>query len=504
MEASAVGSVFGHRVLNGICLTAHREPCRTALIDGERISSYRELWTDITDRAAHFRLHGVTPGSRTVVVARSDREVLVSVLASWLNRCSATILSHRLTIDELRRVLRLVGPELLFADRIRNYNALRDSESWPVLCSGWKCAVEPVRHPGSYSSVIGDEQLILLTSGTTGDPKGVVIGGRSRMRWVEAIIAEYALRPADVFLPTVPVVHSSGFTFALAHLAVGAALVLQSERDGPSLRAAVEKHRVTRALVVPTTLARLLEAAGGEEIGMSLEDVISMGAPMDLDLKRRFLAQNRTRLIEYYGCTEHPNITLLRGEEQLAKGESVGKAFPGVSIRVVNETGDVCDSTQVGRVQVSGPFLMEGYLVGPDKLVAPERGWFTTGDLGWLDRDGYLHLVGRHDDVIVTGGINVQPAEVERYIMSHPDVADVAVVGMPDPRWGERVLAAVSLKPGAKTGPDDIATFCGRGLASYKCPAKIVIVAAVPRSPTGKLLRSQVKAQLAQGLAAGG
>jgi long-chain acyl-CoA synthetase len=279
---------------------------------------------------------------------------------------------------------------------------------------------------------------------------------------------------------------------------VGATVVVMERFDAEHCLALIDRERVTTTSMVPAHFVRIL--ALPEEVRArydvsSLRRVLHAAAPCPPDVKRRIMAYfPKDSVWEFYGATEGPG-TIISPDEWERKPGSVGLPWPGVAIRVLDETGAECRPGEVGTIYIA-PFEGRGFRYHNDAEKTAESyrdGLFTVGDMGYLDEDGYLFIADRKHDMVISGGVNIYPAEVEATIAAHPDVVDVAVFGVPDDEWGESLLAMVEPFPGALLTPEDVDAWCRAQLARYKCPRRIELVDELPRDPNGKVVKRRLR-----------
>ena len=359
---------------------------------------------------------------------------------------------------------------------------------------------------GDVEGVLG--RLMLYTSGTTGRPKGVR-RATPRPAPIYAPLVEWAaFRPdEDVMLCTGPLYHSAplGLNLMLG-LNNGVGVAIMDKWEAEETLALIERHRVTHTHVVPTMLHRLLALSNDVRAAYdvsSLRWVVHGAAPCPVQVKRRAIQWLGPTLIEYYAATEGGG-TLITSEEWLGKPGSVGRPVDGVAIEVLDDAGRPRAAGEVGAVYFRLPEEHRfTYFKAPAKTAAAFRGEsYTLGDVGYLDADGYLFLTGRHAETIISGGVNIYPAEVDAVLMRHPAVADVATVGIPNDEWGEEVRAVVELAGGFQASPGlaaELVAHCRDGLAHFKCPRSVDFADRLPRQPSGKILRGRVRAPYWQG-----
>ena len=345
--------------------------------------------------------------------------------------------------------------------------------------------------------------LMIYTSGTTGRPKGAEITHGNLTANLEALHTAWGWREDECLLHVLPIFHVHGLVVALhGALHAGATALLMPRFEAASTLQALLDRRCTLFMGVPTIHHRLLEAAGPGPYDLSHLRLITSGSdrlPDDV-----FIGFQKTfghTLLERYGMTETGmNLSNpLHGERRIG---SVGLPLPGVEARIVDpETGEVLGDGEVGEVQIRGPHVCKGYWRRPEQTAAAftDDGWLHTGDLGLREPDGYYMLKGRAKDLIITGGYNVYPPEVERVLREHPAVSACAVIGCPNAEWGEQVMAVIVLRPDSEATAGEIIEFCRQRLAAYKAPRRVLFVDSLPRNALGKVQKAQLRAELCQG-----
>jgi acyl-CoA synthetase (AMP-forming)/AMP-acid ligase II len=298
-----------------------------------------------------------------------------------------------------------------------------------------------------------------------------------------ALALEQRLSPEDVHLATMPLYHVGGRALVLSHTLRGCTVHLHDAFDADAVAADIERHRVTTTQVVPTMIAWLLDAAPRDLSSLRL--IWYASAPMPVELLRRGLERFGPIFVQGYGQTESgPLATVLTPAEHDPEAEhlaSAGRAVPGVEVRIDD-----------GEILIRSPFNMTGYWRNPELTAEALRdGWLHTGDLGRLDERGYLYIVDRKKDLIISGGENIYPREVEEVLYAHPAVREAAVIGVPDETWGESVKAVVV--PAGELAPDELIAFCRSRLARYKCPKVVELRAELPKTPSGKVLKRELR-----------
>jgi long-chain acyl-CoA synthetase len=347
----------------------------------------------------------------------------------------------------------------------------------------------------------GGFNTMIYTSGTTGRPKGIdrPVDPANAHRTLLGIAALWELTPDDVHLVAGPLYHTGPSSYGQVHLLIGATVVVMPHFDAAEALALIDRLRVTTSFMVPTHFSRILQLDPAVRARFDLSSVrliMHSAAPCPPHVKRGIMTVFPPGTVtEFYGASE-AGFSRITAEEWLRKPGSVGTCWPGHQLRVLDDQGRTLAPGEIGLIYVHGPTLNFRYRGAEEKTNQAFRdGFFTAGDLGYLDADGYLFIADRRTDLIITGGANVYPAEVEGVIMQHPKVADVAVIGLPDEEMGKSVLAVVELRRGEQATPEEIIAFTRRDLAHYKCPRRVELVAELPREPQGKVRKHELVAR---------
>ena len=356
---------------------------------------------------------------------------------------------------------------------------------------------EPVIEPGNSA-------WLFYTSGTTGRPKGVIQTHRVLITMIEQyLLAVAPTTTTDVMLHAAPICHGSG-SCLFPHVAVGAGNAFLTRFDPESFFDAVARFRVTATFLAPTMINRLISSDAAREADTSsLKNVIYGGAPMHVGVLRRAMEAFGPVFVQIFGQGESPfTIATLRTDEHVAAIRenrlkhltSVGRVTPAVEVRIVDDDDTALPRGKFGEICVRGDLVMPGYWNDPAASAETLKGgWLHTGDIGYLDEDDYLYITDRKKDLIISGGANIYPREVEEVISTHDAVAEVAVIGVADGEWGENVKAFIVLRAGKKTDADGIIQFCKERIASYKKPKFVEFVADLPKNATGKILKRDLR-----------
>jgi long-chain acyl-CoA synthetase len=375
--------------------------------------------------------------------------------------------------------------------------AIGDHPRWPGF-DAW-IADRPAEDPG-VTTGSDDVAFLMYTSGTTGPPKGVMLSNNNYFSKSTGIADKWRFDGDSVSLAVMPMFHMAGSGWALVGLAEGCTTVVLRDVDPPAILDAVARHRITNLLLVPAVIQMVLAVPGVDDTDFSSVRAIVYGAsPITDDVLVRGLARFDCEFIQVYGLTETTgSITQLDDHDPLNRPgllRSCGKPYPWVEVRVVDKAGIDVPTGMVGELWTLSPQNMLGYWNNPDATAATVTadGWLKTGDAGYVDDEGYIYLHDRVKDMIVSGGENVSPAEVENVLMTHPAVGDVAVIGVPDERWGEAVKAVVVPAVGTSPSEAELIAYARERLAGFKLPKSVDFADVLPRTPSGKLLKRTLR-----------
>jgi acyl-CoA synthetase (AMP-forming)/AMP-acid ligase II len=355
-----------------------------------------------------------------------------------------------------------------------------------------------------------DVSVLMYTSGTTSLPKGVMLSFRDFTAYVTANVEMADGTDRGVFLVCAPFYHIAGTTAMMTNLWTGRKMVIMPQFDAGNWLQLVQKEKVTHAFVVPTMMKQLLDHPNFAKADLSsLTNLAYGGAPMPITVIRRAVEAfpKTVGFVNAYGQTETTSsLTVLGPDDHRMTGtpqeielkmkrlNSIGKPLPDVEIKVRDDENQILPPGQVGEIIIRTPRIMKGYAGRTDDAALPD-GWRATGDLGWIDEDGYIFFAGRKDDMIIRGGENIAPAEIETVLMSHPAVEEAAVIGVPSVEWGQTVKAYIVLRPSTKADTKDIQEFCRTRLASFKRPEHLEFIDALPKNALGKILRKELHAR---------
>lgn len=514
-------------------------PDKPALIDGARTVTYRELATRVAGVAMYLRHYGLQKGDRLAVLSINRVEYVETIFAAaWLGAIVVP-LNWRLTTPELAFQVKDSTPKMMVVDPsleslVNGLKAEPEAESiktffsyadpsgerlpWAVpygaLVHGLE-AMPPAPGPEGKSE---DPLLVMYTSGTTGRPKGAVLTQATQFWNSLNIGTAIGLTFRDVTLNALPMFHTGGIgLYTLPSIHHGATAVLLRAFDADQAVQLMATHGVTAMFAVPAMYLMLLQSDVFQQADLRTVRFASGGAPCPVTIIEAF--ERRGLLFQQgFGLTEtSPTCTLIPAADAFRKKGSVGKATLHTELRVVDESGVDVPPGEIGEVWTRGPNLFSEYWRRPDATAEayapPVEGpsgpgyagwWFKTGDLARIDDEGFVYIADRKKDMIISGGENIYPAEVEDVLYRHPKIADVAVIGRPDPKWGEIPVAVVVARPGQTLTLEDLRAFCQGNLARYKTPKAVELVDVLPRNAAGKVLKRVLRDQVTRDAVHGG
>ncbi len=500
-------------------------PEAPALTSGADTRTWGELARRARRVAHALAAHGVERGTRVAVVDKNGIEYFEVLFGCVLMGAVSVAVNWRLAPAELAAIVEdstapvvFFGPE--YAATAKELQAaLPGVATWVSLdeLDAWLEAHAPAdpADPG-FEPVADDVVTQLYTSGTTGLPKGVMITAKNFSAVLAGAVAKWRIDSSTVSLIAMPTFHIGGTGWSLAGMSQGGHSVIIREVDPVELLRLIETHGITETFIVPAVLMFLLAMPELATTDVSsLRTIFYGAAPISEDVLVRSMEALGCDFAQVYGLTETTGtVTSLRPEDHDPGGprayllRSAGRPVDGVELRIVdNATGAVLPAGEVGEIWVRCDQVMLGYWNKPEETAATlEDGWFRTGDAGWLDEEGYLFLHDRIKDMIVSGGENVYPAEVENALLAHPFIVDAAAIGVPHEKWGETVKAIVVLSPDAPSDEagrealaGEVIAFTRERLAHYKCPTSVDVVDLLPRNPSGKVLKRELRAPYWEG-----
>ena len=511
--------------VNFVSIPAAIVPDQEATVFGERRMTYAQLNGLISRLAAVFKAQGLKPRDVVAALDTNSHQYVASYYAAAKAGLTFLPLNYRAKEPELEYMIQTAGAKLiLVGDRYlelagRIGTRLKSAKLLAFNASGkgWTRLGDLIEQSEPEEDEVEvdeeDVSVLMYTSGTTSLPKGVMLRFRDFTAYVTANVEMADGSDRGVALVCVPFYHIAGTTAMMTNLWTGRKLVIMPQFDARTWLQLVGRERVTHAFVVPTMMKQILdEPAFTRTDFSSLTNLAYGGAPMPLPVIRRAIEAFPASVgfVNAYGQTETTSSLTVLGPEdhrltgsakeievKLMRLNSIGRPLPDVEIKVRDEDGNLLPVGQVGEIIIRSPRIMKGY-AGRSDDAALGDGWRATGDLGWIDEDGYIFFAGRKDDMIIRGGENIAPAEVETVLMSHPGVDEAAVIGVPSVEWGQTVKAYVVKRAGHNVNPDELIDYCRSRLASFKRPESVEFIDALPKNPLGKILRKDLRAKTAQ------
>ncbi len=487
-------------------------PSKTAVKSGARGFSYAQLADRMNRLANGFKALGLAKGDRVALFFMNGVEYVEAVFACSAVGLIAVPLNWRLGHDELAFILTDCAPKVF----VHHAQFAQRAEALVAGCPSIlkSLASNDTGAPSSYEDFIAaspahdavdpaiggdDPHLILYTSGTTGSPKGVVLT-HANCFWQSVNGWALGIMPNTVALIILPMFHVGGLNGSVTPMIhVGATVIVPSKFDPADVLATIEREKVSGMVAVPAIYQMLYDHPNFATTDLSsIAALISGGAPLGLDLTRKY----HERGIEFrqgYGLTEtSPGVTGMGPGECLRKAGTAGRACLYVEVKIVDDDGNELPVGRAGEVAIQGPNVMAGYWNRPEETAkAIRNGWFHSGDIGYLDDEGFLTLVDRKKDMLISGGENVYPAEIEKVLLEHPGIAEAAVVGRADGRWGEVPVAFVVIRPGHVLTSEELIQFCAERIAKYKTPKEVILRDALPHNAAGKIMKPALKRELA-------
>jgi long-chain acyl-CoA synthetase len=496
-------------------------PDRPALTLGDRTLTFGELDRRSSQVAQALAAEGIGPDDRVAFLDKNGVEYFELLLGGGKLNAVNVAVNWRLAPPEVAGIVQdaqakvfIVGEEFVpVLDKIEaeltgvkkivvigGHARHQDYESW--------VSAQPADDPGIESKP-EDVAFQLYTSGTTGLPKGVMLTNANLFSLLPYAAPDWGFDENSVNLVAMPLFHIGGSGYATVGLFVGCHTILMREVDPMAMLQLIPEKDITNVFAVPAVLQFMLMVPGVGEMDFSALRTIVYGAsPISVEVLSKSIETFGCDFIQAYGMTETTGaIVCLMPEDHDPHGpnahrlRAAGKAMSGVELRLVTPEGDDAEVGEVGEIWARTGQNMKGYWQKPDETAATVTpdGWLKTGDAGYLDTDGYLYIHDRVKDMIISGGENVYPAEIENALMSHPSIADVAAIGVPSEKWGETVKAIVVRAEGADPTPEEIIAFSRERLAGFKCPTSVEFVGELPRNPSGKILRRELRAPFWEG-----
>ncbi|MEQ8346594.1 MAG: fatty acid--CoA ligase [Sneathiellaceae bacterium] len=484
--------------------------------DAMRFNGVHLSYAQLNDRASQvangLRGWGIGKGDRVAVLDKNDPSFFEIWCGAMKIGAVVVPVNWRLAPPEIAYVVNDAGARALFVggpfgetvakhrDRLQTVeHVVGIHETGPDGYAAWRDA-QDIADP-DLAIAPQDVAIQMYTSGTTGHPKGAQIMHANLAAAFHAGSQHYGnWSPDDVNLVAMPLFHIAGNGWGLVGFYHGATNIVMADIDPKEILRLIPEHRISKILFVPAVILFVLQVPGVEKVDFSSVDTVVYGAsPIPVELVRQAVKIFGCEFVQVYGLTETcGSITFLGPDEhrnpQGDRLKSCGRPWTGVEVRIVDAEGKDQATGDVGEIICRTQQVMKGYWNLPEETQNAMRGdWFHTGDAGYLDADGYLYIYDRVKDMIVSGGENIYPAEIESALFGHPAIADIAVIGVPSERWGEEVKACIVLKPEQQMTADDLIAYARERIAGYKVPKSVDFMDALPRNPSGKLLKRELR-----------
>lgn len=515
-NAGTVRALIEQRLSGGLGLAsifrihAAGRPDATALVDADRRLTYAEVDQRIDRVASALRRRGIGRGAPVLIVLHNRIEFIEMQAVITRIGGAAVSASWRSTADELAYLASHSGARAIVIEAELAPTILALKDRLGELATNIVTVGGRVDGLASYDELadhtpVDDARdsaeegaVVIYTSGTTGKPKGAVrkFGREGQLAYFE-LLTQLPMRTDDRHLVVCPLYHSTAFAFATMTLLVGGMVRVEQRFDPARFLALIASERITTTAVVPTMLHRVLQTPSELREGVdtrSLRAVFSGGAPLNGTLARAFIAEFGHVLYNFYGATETGINTIATPDELVRAPGTIGHLVPGNEIRILDEQGREVPDGTTGELFVRNDMLVTYHRDDDATRASMRDGFFSVGDLAHRDREGLFHIDGRKRDMLISGGVNVYPAEVEEVLATHPAVAEVAVIGVPDVDLGERVRACVSVRPGMRLDAAELIAFARQHLSGPKIPRDVTFHDELPKNPTGKVLKRELRA----------
>jgi o-succinylbenzoate---CoA ligase len=485
-----------HRIPNWLKKRASLTPDRTALIFEDRNYTFKQIYEASLRTASQLAGMGAEKGSLVGVLLSNHADSAVILYALQMLGAKTVILNNRLTANELVWQLEDSGTVLLVTEQTfsQTYDIISQSFTKQLITKEELFSM-PEAEPAILEEYSLDEvTTIMYTSGTTGNPKGVMQTYGNHWWSATASALNLGLREEDRWLCAVPIFHISGYSILMRSLIYGMGIVLHSRFKETEALDDIRKHQVTIMSVVSTMLQKLEDELGNDRLPGFFRCFLLGGGPAPLALLER-CKQKAVPVYQSYGMTETSSqFATLSPEYSLSKLGSAGKALFPNQIKIVDEQGKELPCKEEGEILVKGPNVTPGYLYRERETKTKIReGWLHTGDIGYIDSEGFLYVLDRRSDLIISGGENIYPAEIEGVLLSHPEIIDAGVIGVQDAKWGHVPAAFIVRRKEAAITVRELMNYCSGRLAKYKVPKNITFMDELPRNASKKLLRRKLR-----------
>lgn len=506
--------------VNFVTIPASIVPDQEIVVFGERRLNYAQLSDTVGRFCAVFKQLGLGPGDVIAALDTNSDDYVACYYATAKTGATFLPLNYRAKEQELEYMVNTADTKLLlvgdrYLELIGKIGPRLNVKQMMALGHGTNSMqrlsdLAQKTEPEEAEADVDDEAVAVLmyTSGTTSLPKGVMLRYRDFTAYVTANVEMADGSDRGAALVCVPFYHIAGTTAMMSNIWAGRKMVIMPQFEPKTWLELVEREKITHAFLVPTMMKRLLDEPSFKTTDFSsLTNLAYGGAPMPIQVIRNAIGMfpKNVGFVNAYGQTETTSsLTVLGPDDHRVEGtpeevelklkrlNSIGRPLPDVEVLVRDEDGKFLSPGEVGEICIRTPRIMKGYAGRNDDSLLAD-GWRATGDLGWVDEDGYIFFAGRKDDMIIRGGENIAPAEIETVLMSHPGVDECAVIGIPSTEWGQTVKAFVVPRKGEKLDQKELVEFCRKRMASFKCPEAIDFLDELPKNHLGKILRKELR-----------
>jgi fatty-acyl-CoA synthase len=499
---------------------AARQPDKEAIVEygerGVRRLSWAELDATINRLSHALVARGIRGGGRVALMLPNGMEYLIAQQSLARLGATAVQIGYRSKAGEIAYILDNAEPTVTivhaqFLTEMRAARAQTGGKGGPMLVVGgdgtitegdatdWDRALAAASPDIPQRTRGGDGGgVIVYTSGTTGKPKGANRAWKKTgFESVADMILQVGMRADDRHLVVCPLYHAAAPAFVAIMMALGATIVLMNHFEPEGALDIIQREQITCTMMVPTMLIRITnlpEETLAKYSTRSLRWVMSAAAPLTTEAARRFMDRFGPILWNFYGATETGLVTLAGPHDHVSRPGTIGKALRGNTIRLLDDNGHLVPRGSVGELYARNSTLIAGYHKNDEATQSSLReGFFSVGDMGRLDDEGYYYLESRKHDMVISGGVNIYPREIEDHLHAHPAILEAAVIGVPDPEWGESLRAFIVVRNGEHLTEAEIIDYCRRGLADFKRPRRVTFLEELPRNPTGKILKRELR-----------
>jgi len=492
--------------------TSHKFPNRLALVShGGKEITYGRL-EHLSNRFANGLIRlGAGKGDHIATLFRNGMELVIALFGILKMGGTAVLLNARLSEREIEWVLNHSDSTIMifsndFLDMVSRLQPRLEKVNHYIIAGdnnpdgtiGYDQMLQQGVDKPPPVDIVGDDKAFLIyTAGTTGKPKGVMLTHNSSLwncvNWYEAGV----YRPDDRSLQVLPIYHVAALGSVLTYIYIGGTCYLKKHFDPEDVMETIQREKITRWMAAPTVFNMILQLPDVDTYDTSSLTLLGSGAAIIPGDTRSGILKvfPNARFFDTYGMTEASGgVTTLSPQHATSKAGSVGRAYITEELRVVDEDDQDMEPGETGEIIFRGNNLMKGYYKDPEMTSKVLRGgWMHTGDLGYLDEDGFVYISGRAEDLIITGGENVYPKEVEEWLYAHPGISEAAVIGVEDAKWGEAIQAVIVPQPGVTLSEEEIISFCRQKIARYKCPKSVTILKELPKNAAGKIMKKDLK-----------